>query len=46
MNTVEKEKPDATIQDNSEIKSNTELDKLNEQIADLTSKNIELIVFI
>lgn len=50
MNTVEKEKQQTTTQDYPDLKSgketNPELEKLNEQIAELTTKNTELIVSI
>lgn len=50
MNTVEKEKTQTPSPDFSDQKSvnetNPELEKLNEQILDLTSKNTELIVCI
>lgn len=46
MNTVEKEKQETTSRDIPEKEPNLELDKLNEQIAELTNKNTELLVSI
>lgn len=50
LNTVEKEKQETSTQDYPDLKSdketNPELEKLNDQIADLTTKNTELVVCI
>lgn len=50
MNTVEKERQETPSQEYPDLKSgketNPDLEKFNEQIAELTTKNIELVVCI